>query len=128
MRAFTYERPNSPGEAAASSAKPGAKIIAGGTNLLDLMKLQVETPAHLVDVNRLDLARIDDASLYRFHLGMVRQNVNTSVTSSEVDAARSGEVETCIRTGIAFVDVACSVAIDIRDRVQISAGRSGVLG
>ena len=53
MKAFTYERANSLIDAAAGSAKPGAKLIAGGTNLLDLMKLQVETPNHIVDVNRL---------------------------------------------------------------------------
>jgi xanthine dehydrogenase YagS FAD-binding subunit len=32
---------------------PGARFIAGGTNLLDLMKLEIETPAHLIDVNDL---------------------------------------------------------------------------
>src|SRR5271168_3737190 len=48
MKAFTYQRANSLTEAAATLAKPGAKLIAGGTNLLDLMKLQVETPNHLV--------------------------------------------------------------------------------
>ena len=56
MRAFSYERPASPTAAAASAgARPGAKFIAGGTNLLDLMKLEVETPTHLVDNNRLGL-------------------------------------------------------------------------
>ena len=44
MKAFTYERANSLAQAATASTKPGAKIIAGGTNLLDLMKLQVERP------------------------------------------------------------------------------------
>ncbi len=39
----------------------GARYIAGGTNLLDLMKLQVETPEKLVDISRLDLATIEDA-------------------------------------------------------------------
>ena len=55
MRSFTYERPSSPAEAAVKSAAetPNAKFIAGGTNLLDLMKLEIETPAHLVDVNSL---------------------------------------------------------------------------
>ena len=56
MRAFTYERATSPAAAAAAVARtPGATFIAGGTNLLDLMKLEVETPAHLVDVNRVGL-------------------------------------------------------------------------
>jgi len=54
MRPFTYERAATPAEAAAAVARqPGAKFIAGGTNLLDLMKLQIETPPHLVDVNAL---------------------------------------------------------------------------
>ncbi len=46
MRAFTYERARSrPRPAAAVARHPGAKFIAGGTNLLDLMKLEIETPA-----------------------------------------------------------------------------------
>ena len=49
MKAFSYERPTTAAEAAASVARnPEAKFIAGGTNLLDLMKLQIETPTHLV--------------------------------------------------------------------------------
>jgi xanthine dehydrogenase YagS FAD-binding subunit len=60
MKAFTYERANSSAEAAATAARnPGAKFIAGGTNLLDLMKLQIETPTHLIDVNRLALDKIE---------------------------------------------------------------------
>lgn len=60
MRAFTYERPETPAQAAAAVARtPNAKFIAGGTNLLDLMKLEIETPSHLVDVNRIGLDRIE---------------------------------------------------------------------
>ena len=61
MRAFTYERATAP-QAAASAvlATPGATFIAGGTNLLDLMKLQVATPQHVIDVTRLDLKTISD--------------------------------------------------------------------
>ena len=55
MKAFTYERPESSAAAVAAVAKAGAKFIAGGTNLLDLMKLEIETPAHLIDINRLGL-------------------------------------------------------------------------
>ncbi len=59
MKAFTYERPGSLQDAAASfAAKPSARFIAGGTNLLDLMKLEVETPAHLIDLNHLGLDKI----------------------------------------------------------------------
>ncbi|MGH6615710.1 FAD binding domain-containing protein [Sphingomonas sp.] len=60
MKAFTYERAATPAEAAAMVARnPGARFIAGGTNLLDLMKLQIETPQHLVDVNHLKLNTIE---------------------------------------------------------------------
>jgi xanthine dehydrogenase YagS FAD-binding subunit len=43
----------------AAARTPGAKFIAGGTNLLDLMKLEIETPTHLIDVNGLGLDRIE---------------------------------------------------------------------
>ena len=60
MRAFTYEKAATPADAAkAVAARPDAKFIAGGTNLLDLMKLQIETPAHLVDVNGLKLDTVE---------------------------------------------------------------------
>jgi len=60
VKSFTYARAASPAEAAAEVARtPGAKFLAGGTNLLDLMKLEIETPAHLVDVQDLRLDRIE---------------------------------------------------------------------
>lgn len=63
MRQFTYERAKTPAEAAAAAQRTtGAKFIAGGTNLLDLMKLEIETPAHLIDVNGLGLDKIESTS------------------------------------------------------------------
>lgn len=60
MKAFTFERVTSSRDAvAASAARPGSKFIAGGTNLLDLMKLEIETPVHLIDVNGTGLDRIE---------------------------------------------------------------------
>lgn len=60
MKPFTYERARTPAEAAAAvSRQPRAKFLAGGTNLLDLMKLEIETPTHLVDVQDLGLDRIE---------------------------------------------------------------------
>jgi len=59
MKTFVYEKAATP-EAAVLDATVGAKFIAGGTNLLDLMKLQVETPDKLVDISRLDLAKIEE--------------------------------------------------------------------
>ncbi len=60
MKPFTYERAETVAQAAAAASRPSARLIAGGTNLLDLMKLEIETPTHLVDVSRLPLATIDD--------------------------------------------------------------------
>ena len=59
MKAFTYERVNSIEAATrAAAANPDAKYIAGGTNTIDLMKLEIETPTHLIDVNGLGLDKI----------------------------------------------------------------------
>jgi len=60
MKQFTYQRATTPAEAAASAGRTqGARFVAGGTNLLDLMKLQIETPSHLIDVNDLGLDKIE---------------------------------------------------------------------
>ena len=75
MKVFSYERPATPEAAAqAVAAQPGAKFIAGGTNLLDLMKLQIETPAHLVDVNRLGLDAIEDTPGGGLRVGAMVRN------------------------------------------------------
>lgn len=67
MKAFTYQRARSAGEAAAAAATmPNTKFIAGGTNLLDLMKLEIEAPSHLIDINGLgfnDIKRTTDGGL-----------------------------------------------------------------
>jgi CO/xanthine dehydrogenase FAD-binding subunit len=60
VRAFTYERVTDARSAAAAVSTPGAKFISGGTNLLDLMKLEIEQPSHLVDISRLPLTDIDE--------------------------------------------------------------------
>jgi xanthine dehydrogenase YagS FAD-binding subunit len=60
MRAFTYERAPDAQAAVAAASIPGAKYISGGTNLLDLMKLEIEQPTHLVDISRLPLKAIDE--------------------------------------------------------------------
>jgi xanthine dehydrogenase YagS FAD-binding subunit len=59
MRPFTYTRPKTVDEALHAYA-PDARFIGGGTNLLDLMKMGVERPARLVDINRLPLAKIEE--------------------------------------------------------------------
>ncbi|QSX76240.1 xanthine dehydrogenase family protein subunit M [Lysobacter arenosi] len=77
MKAFGYERAKSPAEAAAAVARmPGAKFIAGGTNLLDLMKLEVETPSHLIDVNGLALDKIEKARDGGLRIGALVRNTD----------------------------------------------------
>jgi len=74
MKAFIYQRADSTADAAAASLKPGAKIIAGGTNLLDLMKLQVETPSSLVDINALPLDKIEETPDGGLRVGALVRN------------------------------------------------------
>src|SRR3954447_5642088 len=62
MKPFRYERADSLASACASATEPTARFIAGGTNLLDLMKLQIETPTHLVDIGPLPLAEIGETA------------------------------------------------------------------
>jgi len=82
VRAFTYERAATPASAAAAiAANPGAKFIAGGTNLLDLMKLQVETPVHLVDINRLKLAGIEETPEGGLRIGAMVRNADLGADS-----------------------------------------------
>ena len=77
MKSFTYERALSPAEAAAAAARiAGAKFIAGGTNLLDLMKLEIETPAHLIDVNGLKLDQIETTGEGGLRIGALVRNTD----------------------------------------------------
>ena len=77
MKAFTYQRASSPAEAAAAVASvPGAKFIAGGTNLLDLMKLEIETPSHLVDVGSLGLDRVEPTREGGLRIGALVTNTD----------------------------------------------------
>lgn len=77
MRSFTYERATSAADAATRAAgTPGARFIAGGTNLLDLMKLEIETPGHLIDVNRLGLDRIEASDDGGLRIGALVRNTD----------------------------------------------------
>jgi xanthine dehydrogenase YagS FAD-binding subunit len=77
MRPFNYLRAESPAHAAAEAARvDGAKFIAGGTNLLDLMKLDIETPLHLIDVNGLGLDRIETTSQGGLKIGALVRNTD----------------------------------------------------
>ncbi|WP_373414305.1 xanthine dehydrogenase family protein subunit M [Ensifer aridi] len=75
MQPFTYVRANSVNEAAAAvAARPQAKFISGGTNLLDLMKLEIERPTHLVDISRLPLDRVEETPEGGLRIGAQLRN------------------------------------------------------
>jgi xanthine dehydrogenase YagS FAD-binding subunit len=77
MKPFTYERAQSPAEAAAAAVRiQGARFIAGGTNLLDLMKLQIEAPTHLIDVNGLALDKIEATPEGGLRIGALVRNTD----------------------------------------------------
>ncbi len=110
MRPFTYERAGTAAEAAAAAARtPGAKFIAGGTNLLDLMKHQIETPAHLIDVNHLGLDRIEPTPEGGLRIGAAVRNTDLAadqrvrrdygVLSRALLAGASGQLRNKATTG-----------------------------
>src|SRR5437899_1388808 len=109
MKPFRYERANGVASACASAAKPAAKFIAGGTNLLDLMKLQIETPAHLVDINALPLGGIEETPEHGLRIGALVTNsalaADTSVRrrypllSQAILAGASGQLRNMATTG-----------------------------
>jgi xanthine dehydrogenase YagS FAD-binding subunit len=75
MKPFSYERAvDAQSAVLAVHGRPGAKFIAGGTNLIDLMKVRIEAPTHLVDVNGLPMARIDDTADGGLRIGALVRN------------------------------------------------------
>lgn len=110
MKAFSYERAATPEAAAAAVQRhPGARFIAGGTNLLDLMKLQIETPTHLVDVNALALDRVEDTPDGGLRVGALVRNTDLAahprvrrdyaVLSRALLAGASGQLRNKATTG-----------------------------
>ncbi|MDM0045878.1 xanthine dehydrogenase family protein subunit M [Variovorax dokdonensis] len=77
MKAFTYERAASPAQAvSAASRSPNARFIAGGTNLLDLMKLEIEAPTHLIDVNGLGFDTVEATPDGGLRIGALVRNTD----------------------------------------------------
>ncbi|AEG49673.1 Xanthine dehydrogenase [Sphingobium chlorophenolicum L-1] len=110
MRPFTYSRAASVEEAAKTAAvTQGARFIAGGTNLLDLMKLQIETPTHLIDVNHLGLDRIEPTAEGGLRIGAMVRNTDLAadkvvrrdyaVLSRALLAGASGQLRNKATTG-----------------------------
>jgi xanthine dehydrogenase YagS FAD-binding subunit len=110
MRAFTYERATDAAAAVRSAVEtPNAKFIAGGTNLLDLMKLEIEHPAHLIDVARLPLAAIEETPEGGLRIGAMATNSRVAadarvrarypVLTQAIVAGGSGQLRNKATTG-----------------------------
>jgi len=110
MRPFTYERAaTAAGAVSSAAATPGARFIAGGTNLLDLMKLDIEHPPHLIDIGRLPLARLEDTADGGLRIGAMATNSQVAadvrvrsryrVLTQAIVAGGSGQLRNKATTG-----------------------------
>src|SRR5919202_3208551 len=97
MKPFTYTRATDVTEAVKTFAQNSdTRFIGGGTNLIDLMKMGVERPAHLVDINRLPLTEIAE------HEGGVRMGAlarNTDAANHELIRTRYPVLSQAILAG-----------------------------
>ena len=137
MKEFTYERAGTPAEAAAAMARtPGARFIAGGTNLLDLMKLQIETPGHLIDVNRVGLDQIETRPDGGLRIGALVRNADLAsdarvrrdyaVLSRALLAGASGQLRNKATTaGNLLQRTRCPYFYDINQPCNKRVPRSG---
>ncbi|WP_351222604.1 xanthine dehydrogenase family protein subunit M [Streptomyces sp. NPDC002133] len=109
MRSFTYERATDVQAAVAAVSRTGAKFISGGTNLLDLMKLDIEKPSHLVDISRLPLRDIEELPDGGLRIGAQAANSDVAadalvrtrfpVLSEALVAGASGQLRNKASTG-----------------------------
>lgn len=79
MRPFTYTRAKEPASAINQLAQnPGAQFLAGGTNLLDLMKEDVERPTALIDIAELSLNEIKPIAAGGISIGGLGKNTDAA--------------------------------------------------
>ena len=109
MIPFTYSRAGTAHEAAMAAAQGQARFIAGGTNLLDLMKLEIETPTRLIDINRLPLDQVETTPDGGLRIGALVRNADLAahpvvrrdygVLSRALLAGASGQLRNMATTG-----------------------------
>lgn len=109
MTPFDYVRAESPARATSQGSEPGTQFIAGGTNLLDLMKLQIVNPTRLVDVTRLNLGGIEETADGGLRIGALVRNSDLAgdprirrdyaVLSRALLAGASGQLRNMATTG-----------------------------
>ncbi len=113
MKRFEYSRADVPEQAATSASSKDASFIAGGTNLLDLMKLEIETPIKLVDITRLDLEQVETTADGGLRIGTLVTNsdlaahpdviANYPVLSRAILAGATGQLRNKATTGGNFL-------------------------
>jgi xanthine dehydrogenase YagS FAD-binding subunit len=110
MKPYHYEQARDiPGAVAALAEQPNAKYLAGGTNLVDLMKLEIMTPDVLVDVRRLTSDRIEETEDGGVRIGAAVTNSNLAadrtirsrypVLSQALLSGASGQLRNLATTG-----------------------------
>lgn len=110
MKPFEYQRVSDPNEAVAAVAgNPKAKFLAGGTNLVDHLKLGITTPELLVDISRLDLTEVEELENQGLRLGAMVRNSdaaahplirrNYPVLSRALLSGASGQLRNAATTG-----------------------------
>ena len=113
MKRFDYDRAHAVAQAATAASPKDAAFIAGGTNLLDLMKLEIETPTKLIDVTRLELAKIETTADGGLRIGTLVTNsdlaahpeviANYPVLSRAILAGATGQLRNKATTGGNFL-------------------------
>src|SRR3954451_17234042 len=107
---FEYSRAGDVADALPQiAADPRAKFIAGGTNLIDLMKYDVERPAHLIDISRLPLTSVEEIASGGVRIGALVPNSDLSyhplieerypILSSAIRAGASQQLRNMASTG-----------------------------
>jgi xanthine dehydrogenase YagS FAD-binding subunit len=109
MEMFTYTRASAVPQAVEAHSQPGTRFIAGGTTLLDLMKLNVERPVRLIDINRLPLDQVEKLPDGRLRIGALVRNSDLahhplvasdySVLSQALLAGASAQLRNMATTG-----------------------------
>ena len=113
MKRSEYSRADAPKQAATSASSKDASFIAGGTNLLDLMKLEIETPIKLVDITRLELEQVETTADGGLRIGTLVTNsdlaahpevtANYPVLSRAILAGATGQLRNRATTGGNFL-------------------------
>jgi len=113
MKRFEYSRADAPEQAATSASTEDTSFIAGGTNLLDLMKLEIETPIRLVDITRLELEQVETTADGGLRIGTLVTNsdlaahpeviANYPVLSRAILAGATGQLRNKATTGGNFL-------------------------